>query len=330
MAHPRIKAPNEAFAEVCQLLFPTFAARPWQYRFFVVTLPEIIIFAQTTGKHSSMTDNKSLIFIPSGGLANRMRAVASAYEMCRRTGVELRVVWFKDWALCAPFHEIFQPVDSLHVSDATPLDVLLYDRPRRRNLWIPRIFQNILFHQRIDEIRVTPLKCQEFDFDRWVTSKRKSWMSSYQDFGEFDNTVYRTIFRPADCIETAVRQFTSRFSEHTIGFHIRRTDNKESIDKSPVSLFIEAGKKEIALNPSTKIFLATDDEGVKKELTDIFGDKIMTTDKPADRSGTDGIRGGLTDMYTLSHTDTIYGSAGSSFSVMAAKIGGNRLVILER
>lgn len=277
-----------------------------------------------------MTDNKSLTFIPSGGLANRMRAVASAYEMCRRTGVQLRVVWIKDWALNAPFREIFQPVGALHVCDATPLDILLYDRPRRRNLWFPHIFQNILFRQRIDERQVTPLKCQGFDFDRWVTRKSKSWMSCYQDFGEFDNAVYRALFRPADCIETAVRQFTDRFSEHTVGFHIRRTDNKESTDKSPTSLFIAAGEKEIALNPSTKIFLATDDEMVKEELYGIFGDRIITADKQADRSGTDGIRGGLTDMYTLSRTDTIYGSAGSSFSVMAAKVGGNRLVILER
>lgn len=277
-----------------------------------------------------MTDNKSLTFIPSGGLANRMRAVASAYALCRRTGVQLRVVWIKDWALNAPFGEIFRSADSLHVCDATPLDILLYDRPRRRNLWLPHVFQNILFSQRIDERHVTPLKCQGFDFDRWVTRKRKSWMSCYQDFGEFDNAVYRALFRPADCIETAVRQFTDRFSEHTVGFHIRRTDNKESTDKSPTSLFIAAGEKEIALNPSTKIFLATDDEGVKGELSGIFGDRIITADKQADRSGTDGIRGGLTDMYTLSRTDTIYGSAGSSFSVMAAKVGGNRLVILER
>lgn len=276
-----------------------------------------------------MVDNKSLTFVPSGGLANRMRAVASAYEMCRRTGVELRVVWIKDWALNAPFSEIFLPANSLHVCDATPLDILLYDRPRRRNLWFPRIFQNILFSQRIDEREVTPLKCKGFDFDRWVTQERKSWMSCYQDFGEFDNAIYRTLFRPTDGIETAMKLFTDRFSEHTVGFHIRRTDNKESTDKSPTSLFIAAGEKEITLNPSTKIFLATDDEGVKEELSGVFGDRIITADKQADRSGTDGICGGLTDMYTLSHTDTIYGSAGSSFSVMAAKIGGNRLVILE-
>ncbi len=277
-----------------------------------------------------MTATHKLTFIPSGGLANRMRAVASAYEMCRRTGAHLQVLWIKDWALNAPYHDIFLPSDIIDIKDASPLDIMLYDRPRRHNLWVPRLFQSVIFRQRIDERQVTPFKQKGFDFDRWVMQEERSWMSCYQDFGDFDNSVYATLFHPVDEIENAVKQFTDRFGTYAIGFHIRRTDNKESIDKSPLSLFIEAGKKEIGKNAATKIFLATDDEGVKKEMTGIFGDRIITPQQSADRDSTDGIRGGLTDMYTLARTAVIYGSAGSSFSVMAAKIGGNKLVILEK
>lgn len=242
----------------------------------------------------------------------------------------MQVIWMKDWALNAPFHDIFRPVDILLVKDSSLLDIMLYDRPRKHNLWFPRLFQNIMFRQRIDEWQVTPFKQKEFDFDSWVMQEKRSWMSCYQDFGEFDNSVYGKLFHPVQEIEDAVELFTGRFGSHAIGFHIRRTDNKESTDKSPLSLFINAGKKEIENNPATRIFLATDDEGVKKEMVSIFGDRIITPRQSADRNSTDGIRGGLTDMYTLSRTDTIYGSAGSSFSVMASKIGNNRLVILEK
>ncbi len=287
-------------------------------------------FAYAKRMHLPMTATHNLTFIPSGGLANRMRAVASAYEMCRRTGANLHVVWIKDWALNAPFRDIFLPSGLIDIRDASPLDILLYDRPRKRNMWIPRLFQNIIFRQRIDERQVTPFKQKGFDFDKWVMQETKSWMSCYQDFGDFDNDVYQKLFHPVNEIESAVKQFTDRFGDHPIGFHIRRTDNKESIDKSPLSLFIDAGKKEIADNPDTMIYLATDDEDVKRELISIFGDHIITSRKSAERGNTDGIRGGLADMYTLSRTDIIYGSAGSSFSVMASKIGGNRLVILEK
>ncbi len=277
-----------------------------------------------------MTKNTDkLLLVPSGGLANRMRAVASVYELQRRTGVTLEIVWIKDWALNAPFYEIFKPTELLNIRDASWLDILLYDRPRRRNFHIPRLFQNIIFSRRIDEYEVTPLKQKAFDFDAWAGARGKKYMSCYQEFGNVDNSVYRQLFQPVDEIKNGIKTFTDKFSGHTIGFHIRRTDNAESIAKSPVSLFVEAGRKELQDNPETMIFLATDDEDVKREMAEAFGEHLLTQSGAACRSNTQGISGGLIDMYVLSHTDTIYGSAGSSFSVMASRIGNNRLVILE-
>jgi len=61
-----------------------------------------------------------------------------------------------------------------------------------------------------------------------------------------------------------------------------------------------------------------------------FGDRVVTSDHEASRDSVDGIREGLADMWSLSRTQRIYGSAGSSFSVMAARVGGTPLEILER
>ncbi len=52
-----------------------------------------------------------LLFVPSGGLANRMRAMASAWQMAQHTGVKVETVWFCDWALNAPFRAIFAPIE---------------------------------------------------------------------------------------------------------------------------------------------------------------------------------------------------------------------------
>lgn len=52
----------------------------------------------------------SLLFVPVGGLANRMRAVASAYNLALHTGVSLSVVWFRDRAVNARFSNIFEPI----------------------------------------------------------------------------------------------------------------------------------------------------------------------------------------------------------------------------
>lgn len=270
-----------------------------------------------------------LLFVPSGGLANRMRAIASAWNLSRHTGVKLQVVWFRDWALNAPFRDIFEPLPDMSLRDATCIDSLLYDRPRRRNMRLPLLPQRILFDQRIDEWQVTPLKQRGFDFEAWARG-RNGYMSCYQEFGTFDNSVYARLFHPIGAVTERVESFTKQFSAHTVGFHIRRTDSQASIEQSPLELFIEAGDRELATHEDTRFFVATDDEPTKDELRRHFGDRIITADTPAARSSTDGIRGGLADMWTLARTSVIYGSAGSSFSTMAAKVGGNKIVVLTK
>ena len=276
-----------------------------------------------------MSTNGHLLFVPSGGLANRMRAVASAYELCRRQSVSLRIVWLQDWALHAPFGALFEASPMLDVHDASCLDYLVYDRPRKRNLWIPKLFQHIIYDQRIDEPQVTPLKQRHFDFSRWVAG-HKSYMSCYQEFGDFSNSLYAELFRPVAAVEERIRSFTDRFSAHTVGFHIRRTDNRESTEKSPLELFVEAGHRELAEYPDTMFFVATDHEQTKPVLRKTLAGRILTSPNAADRGSVEGIRGGLAEMYALSRASIIYGSAGSSFSVMASKIGSNPLVILSK
>ena len=271
---------------------------------------------------------KELMLIPSGGLANRMRAIASAYNLTQQVGSRLQVVWFRDWALHAPFRDIFMPVEQLSLRDATVVDHLLYDRPRRRNLYVPELPQRLLFERRIHERSVSPLKERGFDFAEWARGHH-CYMSCYQVFGSFPNTLYGELFHPVSAVTDGVERFRQQFSSHTIGLHIRRTDNAESIASSPTQLFVEAVEREVDAHADTKVFLATDSEEVKAELCRRFAGRILFQQAAADRSSTDGIRGGLIDMYTLAATHAIYGSAGSSFSPMAAAIGGNVLHVLS-
>ncbi len=272
-----------------------------------------------------------LLFVPSGGLANRMRAMASAWQLAADTGVRVEAVWFRDWALNAPFHTIFEPIATPEMTarEAKAWEQLTLDRPRKRNFRFPLLYQRLCFGQRIDEWQVTPLKNQGFDFNAWAAGKN-SYMSCYQDFGHVPNAVYRQLFRPVEEVIEEVRGYEAQFSAHTIGMHIRRTDNKESIERSPLALFVDAAQREIDLHADTHIFLATDDEATKAALKAEFGSRIITSGKPAARNGIAGIRGGLAEMWTLAATSTIYGSAGSSYSVMAAKIGDNKLVVLSQ
>lgn len=279
-----------------------------------------------------MRNQRQLCFIPSGGLGNRMRAVASAYLLHSQTGVEVRVKWFRDWALDAPFASLFLPFGEagFSITDARRWEYAVFDRPRRKNLFVPRLFQSLMFGDRIDEQRVTPLKHLDFDFEQWArTGSSHKYMSCYQEFGNPQNRLYPLLFRPTPKVDDLIGHYCRHFAPRTIGLHIRRTDNQESIDKSPLRLFFDAVDREVALDNQVKVFVATDDEPTKCSLVERYGSRAITSEQQAERGSVAGIQGAVAEMYTLARCAKIYGSAGSSFSVMAARVGNTALEILE-
>ena len=94
-----------------------------------------------------------------------------------------------------------------------------------------------------------------------------------------------------------------------------------SIRQSPIELFYQKLDEEIKEDDKVAIYLATDSEEVKREMKERYGDRIFCSGKKADRGSLEGIREGITDMYTLARTQKIYGSFQSSFSNIAAQLG---------
>lgn len=279
-------------------------------------------------------NKKSLVLVPSGGLANRMRAIVSAVHLCTTEHAQLRVIWFKDWGMQARFTDIFElpQVEGMTVKEASLWDYLLNDRPRRHNFYVSKWPQRWYYLGGvIEEQTITPRKQQGFDFHAWLHGR--CYMSCYQVFGHFPPSFYAEVLRPSAAVLALTDELLGNFAPYTIGMHIRRADHQEAILKSPTNLFIEAGRRELAMHPQLRIFLATDSEQVKHEFRQAFGpERIVTASAAATRSSREGIRAGMADMLALAHTQRIYGSAGSSFSEMAALLSGHpdKLTILEK
>ena len=77
------------------------------------------------------------------------------------------------------------------------------------------------------------------------------------------------------------------------------------------------------------IYLATDSEEVKREMKERYGDRIFCSGKKADRGSFGGNKGGYHGYVHIGSYTKIYGSFQSSFSDMAAQIGGVPLEILK-
>ena len=129
-------------------------------------------------------------------------------------------------------------------------------------------------------------------------------------------------FNPLPSIKKSMEKTLAQFNEDTLGLHIRRSDHRASKTVSTTDKFIETIDAELLQNPSTNFFLSTDDAGVKSQLFERYGKKIVVNKISSyDRNNKAAVKNALIDLYCLAHTKKIYGSHHSSFSQTAADIG---------
>lgn len=265
----------------------------------------------------------SITLVPYGGLANRMKAIEALILLTEETGAESKAIWFKDQGLNCPFERLFRPlkVSGLTLRNAVFTDYILNDRPRKKNLYIPHLFQKIRFNSCLHEDEVTQKAYRDFDFPQWAVSHKKTYLSACLQFhpGERQNSFKS--FIPIPELLERIDERCKEFATNTIGIHIRRTDNIIAIEKSPTELFIRRMKEEIEIDKEVRFYLASDSPEEKKRLTAIFGDRLITNWKPVSRSTPEGVQDALVELYTLSRTQKIVGSYYSSYSETAAEIG---------
>lgn len=288
-------------------------------------------------KHIHPTGRASLTVVLEGGLGNRMRVAAAAAAMAGQMQLPVRVLWMEQWGMRCRFDELFEPAalttignQPFELRDATWTEGLLLARPQKRNLNLPRVLQRILFSDVIFSERVMPLRMDGFEFLSWAKAGGRRLMHAYRDFYRWEVSLLPQLFVPNADVDNLIDERCEPFSSHTIGVHIRRTDNQESIDDSPLNLFILEIDKQIALHADTHIYLATDDEATKQELRHRYGNRIIASAAQADRESTAGIIEGLVEMYALSRTTRIYGSAGSTYSEMAAALGQKPFEVVRK
>ncbi len=273
---------------------------------------------------------RDITITPYGGLANRMRALNSALELARTSLIPLKVVWFSNFELNAPFGELFETprYDALSVKEASFFDRFLYRSSRRHTLWLPSITAPLMFDTTIyspDFIRLRDKGCI---VDTILNGGRVLIESCYE-FGNYSDSFSKNFIPKSDILSSVDDFVNKNFTSNTIGVHIRRTDNTLSIKNSPLTLFCDAMQREINLCADTKFYVATDDKPTKSELKRIFGDRILSIDTDCNRDSLQGMKEAVKEMWLLSHTSKIYGSFYSSYSEVASQLGGIPLHILQ-
>jgi len=258
-----------------------------------------------------MNKTTSIFFVPVGGLGNRMRAIESAHRLARHLHANLNIGWFQDWGMKCGFNQILKPIPNIPVIEDSILNKLLFDRPRKKNLFIPTIYQHLHFDKCFYET-----ECGYRDINFETIDKNDCWIASCKAFypGEEDYS----IFQPIDTLQEKIDHITRTFPHKIEGLQIRRTDHVEAIQSSKRQYF------EQIINHAdldTFFYLSTDSLEEKQYFINKYRDRIFTIDATLSRGSAQGIQDAIVDMFALSYTKIIHGSKNSSFGQIAAKIG---------
>lgn len=283
-------------------------------------------------KIKSHKKSRLIIVEPFGGLANRMRVIASGIWLKNQIKGNLDVIWKETEEINCPFELIFEENREFRTIAKKQFSNRLL--PTNQPDSIKRIKANLI--NRLCGVNYCVF---EHDFANliWpgklnlieVASKNKTvYFRTCQEFGE--NLPIFKQFNPRNEIRERIEMASKNFTKFTIGIHIRRTDNDASIKNSPLELFIEKMRRELSQESKTSFFLSTDDPELEITFFNLFGDKIITYKKELSRQTVRGIQDAVVDLYCLSRTKKIIGSYWSSFSEIASRISQTSLEIVKK
>jgi hypothetical protein len=271
-----------------------------------------------------------IIIQPHSGLANRIRVIISGLNLSEKNTERLVILWSKDDSLFCNFEDIFELNDKFKLVNISNFARALSFVRSKKNM--QKLFcylfniKNFILDKDIPNL-VWSTGTNNIDFNKLSNKAGNAYFFTCHEFF-FDSNKLKFL-NPTIQIRKEIAAITCMYTKNTIGIHIRRTDNKEAIEKSPIELFLKAIENEILKDPETLFFLATDDIETELLLKTRFENKILTNQKEFLRINENGIKGAMVDLYSLSATQKIYGSYNSSFSEIASRIGNIPLVLVS-
>ena len=255
--------------------------------------------------------------IPTGGLCNRLRAIATTIAIAKHYNCSLSIYWNNSRGLKANFADLFEPIhiEKVHLIENTQW---LYHINGTKDYLLRKWFlrlgnEQVVFNHSI---------YTQGDIYQKLKSHYKGNLLLISCYPMCTDYQIQNIFVPKRELQLRIDQITSIFSENMIGVHIRRTDNIASIKSSPIDVFVHLMQLEIEKEDTVKFYVASDDEKVKKELQDKFPGRVITLMNDTSRDSLEGMKFAVLDLFCLSKTKKILGSVASSYSQIAAEIGG--------
>ncbi len=202
-----------------------------------------------------------LIVEPTGGLANRLRALDSAIAFKCGNNVNLSVLWIQNSDCNCKFSDLFIVPDE--IKWLVELKSGVITRILRK---IFRVYFSHSPNLFLDNKNIRVLKVQTgsaFQSISTLLNKLQkhgnAFIQTYNRFYYSSSYIQYSKLIPKESIQKIIDLHDN---SQKIGIHLRRTDNEKSIIHSPLEKFIEAMTAEIVADKDVKFFLASDNIAV--------------------------------------------------------------------
>ena len=170
--------------------------------------------------------------IPTGGLCNRLRAIATGVAVAKSYHCPSVIYWNNSLGLKADYCELFKPIPQDEVKMVENKQ-WLYNINGTKDYLMRWPLLKMQFEQTVFNFSIYR------DGDEVYSKLKKSYsrtlllISCYPMCKKY---TIQGIFIPQDDIQSRIDEVVAGFSERTIGVHIRRTDNVVSIQSSPLEI----------------------------------------------------------------------------------------------
>jgi hypothetical protein len=228
------------------------------------------------------------------GFANRVRAMISGICLAEQLQIPLVIHWFPKSPECAcRFASVLDPESLPKTVKIVPEDLYMASEVLSQEDWARK----------------------EYHWDKTSDLSIKShgiffWNDRYD--------VHLRNLKPSPLVKDFLTRRTASVDWSTaVGVHIRRTDNKKSIEGSPLESF----RIKMRSMPQAFFVVATDDTKVKEVLEQEFLGQCIFPATTLTRRTEEGMVHGVADFFALAKCSQLLGSTASSFSEMAAKYG---------
>lgn len=274
-----------------------------------------------------------MIYIePCAGLGNRFIGLACAYYAAKDLNQPLTVVWKREPVMGARASALLRLPKDVRLIEISQMGYRLGGISQvRGSAALATLHHKCGLFLSCDDVAALYNQGGFDNVKKLLVKFEDVYIKATNPFYDL-STVERPLsfIKPAPTVNEKVIATMGGLSFSYIGVHVRRTDHIEAIANSPIELFIKKMEECVDAIADTRFYVATDDNGVLDELSNAFPDRVTTLqNKCLSRDSEQGIIDAYTEMLCLSRCQKILGSFNSTFSSMAATIGGIPLEVVK-